>query len=126
MKSIGARTWFIIDAIGAALSAIMLGLMLPYYQRFLAIPNGILEILVLPPVLFLLFDLVVLFLKPNQLKPYLFVVALFNAAYVLLSLILLGLHAADIQLFAFLYFAGELLIVGWMAYQEMTCAKRLG
>lgn len=126
MNSTGARKWFIIDGFGAALSTIMLGLILPHYQTFLGIPNGILEILVLPPFFFLLFDLGVLVFRPNRLKPYLIGIALFNVAYVLLSLILLGLHAADIQLFAFLYFAGELLIVGWMAYQEMTCARRLG
>lgn len=120
------RQLFFIDSMGAMLTALMLGLVLPKLDAFFFMPEKILGILAGIALGFALYSMCChLFLKKSP-RPFLLAILLANAAYCVLSFILLLNHYGELSTWDLLYFAGEILIVLVLVGLEFSVWKALG
>ena len=111
-----------IDALGATLSAILLGIVLPPWSDQLGVPNSTLYFLAAWPVLFALYD----FVSYRRAAPHhascLRNIALANLGYCLLSAAFLSYHRETLTAWGWAYFIGEILIVGALVVWELRVA----
>lgn len=121
--NMSAKNLFLLDAAGALLSALMLGLVLPYYQEFFGIPLSALRLLAIPPVVFLVYDLVVWSRIKSNHGRWLRIIALANLAYCVFSLGIAYQHAEVMTLWGKGYLVGEILVVVLLAIWELRAAR---
>ena len=115
---------FLIDGIGALLSAFLLGIVLVALEPFVGIPKSTLYILAVFPIGFALVDAFG-FWFTSQVALVLKVIATLNLLYIALSLALASYHLETITLWGWIYITGELAIVLALAITELKVARRL-
>ena len=118
------RKLFLIDALGALVSAFLLGIVLVYFESSFGIPAKVLYLLAAFPVLFAVYDLICYARLKTNLPGFLTAIALANLGYCLLSLIMAALHYESITLLGWLYIVGEVLLVVGLAILELKVAQR--
>ncbi len=113
---------FLIDGVGALISALALGVVLPMFQHHFGVPISTLYLLAAAPVLFVIYDLVCYFssVGGRALKP----IAFSNLGYSLLSVSLLSNHFYALTTLAFIYFSVELIIVFLLALIELKASAK--
>ncbi|MEM1318667.1 MAG: hypothetical protein AAGG75_00355 [Bacteroidota bacterium] len=116
---------FLIDGIGALVSAFLLGVVLVRLEPMFGMPPEALYVLALPPCFFALYDLGCYFAPLRRPGPFLRLIALANLGYCALSIYMVLDHAVQLTVLGWFYFMGELLIVILLAAQEMQVARRL-
>ena len=100
-----------IDALGAGISSILLGVVLPKFQAFFGIPKTILYFLGTIPVFFILYDFIGYSKTEESLGFWLKGIAFLNIAYCFVSLICVFLHKETLTFWGWIYIIGEILIV---------------
>jgi len=115
---------FLIDAIGALVSASMLGLVLPRLQEYIGLPVYILRFLAIPAFIFFLYSIGCYFISREKKGIFLQVIAMGNFFYALITLTLLLYHFDQIRWLGWFYFTGELLIVLGLSRLEWKTARR--
>ncbi len=123
--SIHPKRAFAIDAAGALVSAIFLGFIMPAMQSIFGLPPGICLILAVFPLIFFVYDILVLILVRQFWESWLKIIAGLNFAYTLLSLVIIYLHFNVLTGLGLAYFIGEILIVIVLASVEWLVAMRL-
>lgn len=118
------KSCFRIDALGALLSAIILGLIMPAFQSFFGIPFKVLYILAGLPLLLVLYDLVALKAKEKNQLTMLKGIALLNVLYSLISILLAVWHFNAIRFWGRAYLLGEIIVVLLLAAYEWFLAQR--
>lgn len=116
---------FLIDGIGALVSALMLGIVLVRYESFFGMPGSALILLAAAPIGFALYDVVSYLTASQHTGILLKGISLLNVGYCGFSIALLTRHADQLTTWGWLYFIGELLIVLTLAGIEWNAAKRL-
>ncbi len=113
---------FLIDGVGALISALALGVVLPIFQHYFGVPISSLVLLASAPVLFVIYDLVCYFSSAggSALK----LIAFANLGYCLLSVSLLSNHFYALTTLAFIYFSLELVIVFLLAVIELRASAK--
>ncbi|MEZ4684900.1 MAG: hypothetical protein R3B47_02205 [Bacteroidia bacterium] len=110
-SAITPRKLFLIDGLGALLSAIMLGLVLARFEAFFGVPARVLHLLTAVALAFFLNSMGCYFANRKSWQPWMKGIAIANLLYCLLTVILIiKLHEA-ITIWGLLYFGGEMLIV---------------
>jgi len=109
---------FLIDGLGALLSAFLLGLILPSFQTSFGMPLSTLYWLAFFPSLFVLYDLGCYFQRTKYQGKLLLIIASANFGYCILSMVLLGYHYSGLTVLGWGYFVGELIIVISLALVE--------
>ncbi|PHI19879.1 hypothetical protein CEQ90_10835 [Lewinellaceae bacterium SD302] len=117
------RNLLLLDAAGAFVSVLMLGLVLPYFQEFFGIPLSALKLLVIPPVFFLIYDLVVWSRIKSNYGPWLQGIAMANLGYCAFSLVVAYQHAEVISIWGKGYIVAEILIVALLAIWELRVVR---
>lgn len=119
------KTLFLIDGLGAMLSAFLLGVVLVRFENFFGIPASTLYILAFIPILFAFYDayqyLNISANSPTALKR----IAIANLLYCSLSLAFAFYHADVLTIFGWAYIIVEILVVFLLAVYELKIAKRL-
>lgn len=116
---------FLIDGIGALVSAAMLGLVLVRFEAFFGMPEQALMLLAAAPIGFALYDIVSYLTASRHTAILLKGISLLNVGYCGFSVALLVKHADQLTTWGWLYFVGELLIVLTLAGIEWNAARRL-
>lgn len=124
-KSFHPRKLFVVDAVGAILSAIMLGIVLVRFKTYFGIPVRALYFLAVFPVLFVFYDIYSLLNNQRSWSKKLIVIAWANLMYCLISLVVLLFHAHAITALGTAYLIGEILIIILLAAVEFRTAKKL-
>ncbi|MFN0275123.1 MAG: hypothetical protein ACKVPJ_05225 [Chitinophagales bacterium] len=116
---------FLVDCVGAILSAFLLGIVLVQLERIFGIPKPTLYFLATLPCLFAMYDLYCYF-KISK-KPGLFLkgIAIANLLYGVLSIGLAIYHCNTITQWGWAYIIGEIMIVTAIAVFEWNVANRL-
>ena len=109
--NIPIKQWFIIDGVGACLSALLLLTVLWNLQELFGIPTRVLMLLVVPPVIFAAYDAYCWFSQSSFAARRLRNMAMANLAYIGFSLSLLLLHLDEITTWGVLYLVGEMIVV---------------
>ena len=120
-----SKQWFLIDAIGAGVSAIMLGVVLVRFQIYFGIPTQMLYLLALIPLLFIIYDTYAYLQDTSRHKRLLQGIATLNFLYCLLSMGLAIQHREVLTTLGWVYIIGEVMIIIVIGCYELKTANRL-
>mgnify|MGYP000002871267 CR=1 FL=1 len=110
-KIYNPKNIFILDALGALVSILLLGGVLVYFENYFGIPKNTLYILASCPIIFVVYDLICFYFIHNQLDKHLKLVATLNLLYILLSISLAYFHTDSITWLGYIYIIGEIIIL---------------
>lgn len=117
------KTIFILDGLGALLSAFLLGVVLVKLERFFEIPKEALYILAIIPCVFAIYDLYCwLFIKKGFGK-YLKIIAYANLLYCFLSLAMAIYHYQVITYLGWIYIIIEIAIILFIVKIEIQLSN---
>jgi hypothetical protein len=114
---------FLIDGMGALLSAFLLGVVLVIFQPLFGIPVSTLYFLAALPCVFAAYDFYCYFGVKKGLGQSLKVIATANLLYCLLSLGFAFYHAESLTVLGWVYIVVEVLIVVTLALVEWKIGK---
>ena len=117
------RYIFLMDGLGAILSAVLLALVLPLYVDLLGMPIETLFILSILPVVYAIYSLLCYLTDPFQWKFYLRVIAIANFLYCLVTMVYLVLNLEQTTIFGELYFVLEMIVVASLATFELKISN---
>lgn len=117
------RTLFLIDGMGALISAFLLGVVLVHFEFFFGIPQKVLYLLASIPLFFALYDLVCYIWAVKRLALLLRLIAFANISYCILSIIMAFVHRNSISIWGWAYILGEIVIVLLLAKIELQAAN---
>jgi CDP-diglyceride synthetase len=116
---------FLVDACGAILSAILLGLVLVQLTGVFGIPSSTLYFLAVFPCLFALYDLYCFLKAPIRTGTFLKGIAIMNLSYIFLSIGVAIYHYKNLTIAGWTYISIEIFIVFVLAIVEYEVGKRL-
>lgn len=115
---------FVVDGVGAAFSAFLLGMVLPKFESLFGVPSSTLTFLASFPVLFVVFDMFAFKAEAKHLQRNLYSIAGLNGFYICLSLSFLWFHQIEITGLGYLYFGFEMAIILAFIYLQLNTAKK--
>lgn len=123
VDNITVKQLFGADSIGAVLSAVMLGVVLPTFQQLVGMPVDVLHLLAAIPVVYSIYSLLCYLLVNRKWRSYLFIIATANILYCILTLSLVAYHYPMLTVWGIIYFTAEAAIIITLAYIEYCKAK---
>ncbi len=124
MHGLSPRGLFLIDALGALTSAILLGLILPYFKEFIGMPKHILWVLAIVALLFFFCSISCYLKLPVNLKYYMRGIAIANFLYCILTTSLLIFFWLEVTLLGRVYFIGELILIMGLVLLESRMSSK--
>lgn len=115
---------FLVDGIGAIISAFFLGIVLVQLEKYFGIPKTTLYVLAALPCFFAIYDFYCYFNVEQQLGKCLKGIAIVNLLYCCLSIGFAGYHYQEITYLGWGYIVGEIIIVVALAVYELRVANR--
>lgn len=105
------RQVFLLDAIGASLTAFTVGVVLVYFQPFVGMPTGKLYFLAAPAVCFAIYSWRCHFKLKKRWRPFLVGIAVANLLYCIVSLGLVVYYYSELTTLGLTYFLLEMGVV---------------
>lgn len=115
---------FLIDGIGAVVSAFLLGVVLVKFENVFGIPTSTLYLLAIFPVFFTMFDFYSYRKENDKLNKLLKSIAIMNLCYCLLSIGFAFFHYKTITSLGWAYVIIEVIIITVLAIIELEVSKR--
>jgi hypothetical protein len=115
---------FLLDGVGAIVSAVSLGLLLPYLNEYIGMPKLSLYALAVPAVFFALYSLICYFIRIDKWRPFLQGIAVANLLYCCVTIFLVFSHYKELTGWGLAYFVGEVAVILVIAYWELRTARR--
>ncbi len=120
------KTLFLIDGIGAVISALSLGIILPLFHQHIGVPKQSLYFLSLFPVLYCFYSFGC-FSKVKALKSYhLYIIGALNLLYCIVSVFTLAQFLGSLTDLGYGYFLIEIILVLLLAAYEIKQGILLG
>lgn len=119
------RILFLIDGIGAILSAFLLGVVLVEFSNIFGIPQSTLYLLAGVPCFFAVYDFYCYQKVDKKISVFLKGIAIMNLMYCCLSIGLAFWHYQEITKFGWIYIILEVLIIITLVTLELSIAKGL-
>jgi hypothetical protein len=119
------RKLFLIDGLGAILSAFMLGVVLVKLETTFGIPSSTLYLLAVFPVLFAIFDFYCYQKKHINSGQFLKIMGILNLVYCCLSIGFAFYHINTITILGWIYILIEILIIVVLSVFELKVARSL-
>ncbi|MHA7128479.1 hypothetical protein [Algoriphagus namhaensis] len=123
LASISPEKWFLLDGLGAMLTALITGFVLIPWQSYIGMPEPVLKFLAVTASVYMSFSLSCFFIRPQSWWIYLKGIAGANVTYGLLLVGLLIYYFDFIQAFGWIYFMGEILLLWVLAHFELNQTK---
>lgn len=120
-RNLSLQTVFLIDGVGAFVSAVMLGFVLTTFESFFGMPAKVLYILSAIAFLFAVYSFINAARK-NCTACNLKLIALANLLYCALTFVLMLTNFQQISKYGLLYFTGEIIIIVSLALFELSTA----
>lgn len=118
------RTLFLMDGIGAGISAFILGVLWGRFPSLLGFPQTTLYVLALIPCFFMLYDGLQYFKKSNPSAVAVKSIAYMNGAYCIFSLLCCLFYYDTLTTLGFLYLFMEIVLVITIAYVEWCIGEK--
>lgn len=115
---------FLIDGLGAVVSAFFLGIVLVKFESVFGIPKQALYLLAAIPIVFGIYDFFC-YTRGKHLGGLLKIIAIANLLYCALSIGMAILHKDSVTTLGWTYIIVEVLIILLIAVWELRVAKRL-
>ena len=119
------RKLFLIDNLGALLSAVMLGFVLTKYETFFGMPADVLHVLAVIPCVFACYSFLCFLIKTKNERLYLTLIAVANLLYCCLTMTYISIFYSKLTIWGLFYFIGEIIIVALLALYELKTANNL-
>lgn len=123
--TINPKRLFLLDGLGALLSAFMLGVILVKFNAYIGMPLSILYFLAVLPCFFAVFDFCCYFKLSTKWSVFIMIIAVLNLIYCVISFGFLILHYPDLTTLGKSYFILELIILIILIFIELKVAKQL-
>jgi hypothetical protein len=123
MISVQPKRIFLIDALGALLSAAMLGLVLTRFESNFGMPVKTLHLLALIPIFYFIYSFFCFVKTPRHWRKYLRGIAIANLIYCLLTIGTVFSHFGQLTLLGIAYFVGEMAIIIALAMFELRLSN---
>lgn len=120
------KNLFLFDSLGAMLSVMLLGLVLPRFEALLGMPPSVLFILSSVAFAFGIYSLLGYLGVFGWRGVYLKAIAISNLLYCCATLVLMVVFYEQLSLLGIMYFIGEILLIGSLAMVEIRVARRFG
>jgi hypothetical protein len=117
------RKLFLIDGIGAILTAFILGVVFVNYQEYIGMPINILIMLSLMACVFVVYSFTCYIKSFINWWIYLKFIAFANLGYCCITLALLYLNFQSLTFFGLIYFMTEIIIIAVLVYIELLVAR---
>jgi len=116
---------FLLDGVGAILSGVMLGVVLPYFSEYVGLGRNVLYFLAAFPCVFLLYDIYCMLNVHLQHRKWIVGIAMANLVYAVISVVCLILYRNELTALGMFYFVTELIILIVLIFFELKYAKSL-
>ena len=117
------RTLFLMDGAGALVTALTVGVVLPAFGEYIGTPRPVLRALAITAAVFAAYSFTCAATRPARWPGYLRGIALANAGYCLVTAAVLIRFAAALHVLDWLYFVGEIIVVGALVTLELRVAR---
>lgn len=114
---------FLIDALGACLTAFLLAVVLARFEPYFGMPPKVLYGLSLAACLLAIYSFSCYFFKPKNWKIYLKIIAVVNLVYCCMTMGLVVFYWQQMTVLGLGYFGGEVLVIGGLVWMEWGMAK---
>ena len=118
------RSLFLLDGLGAILSAFLLGVVLVQLENFFGIPRQALYLLVAFPCVFVLYDGFVYWKVQKNFGAFLQVIVFLNLMYCFLSIGVALYHRSSLTVFGWTYIVLEIMIILLLVVLEWQTMRR--
>ena len=115
---------FLIDSLGAFLTAFLLGVILTRFEAYFGMPGKVLYALSTLAVVFGLYSMGCYFWVRSRWRPFLKAIALANLVYCSLTIALVISLYESLTILGVLYFSGELIVIGVLTYIELSAVSK--
>lgn len=122
LNRLDAKKLFLVDSLGALVSALMLGLVLTSFETSFGMPKNILYVLAALACLFSVYSMVCFLANIKNRGPYLKFIAIVNLLYCALTLALVIYFFQQLTPLGVAYFLLEIIIVVTLAIIEWRTA----
>ncbi len=119
LVSIQPRTLFLIDGLGAMLTASLLVGLLGNFEGFFGVPRQQLYVLAAIAGIFALYSLTCYVVSPANWKLFLKMIAFANLAYCVFTLVIVFFFSENATAWGMAYFVGEAMVVGGLVFWEL-------
>ncbi|WP_407520715.1 hypothetical protein PDL71_10450 [Lacibacter sp. MH-610] len=113
---------FLVDGLGAILSATLLLLVVAPLETYFGMPSTIVVVLGIIACLLVICSMSCFLIKPRQWTLWMRIVAAANLLYACTTAVLLFLYAHQLTVLGFLYFVGEIIILCLLVILERKAA----
>lgn len=114
---------FLVDSLGALLSAILLGLILARFEKIFGMPQNVLYILAVIPCIFTVYSFLCFLSKTAHWRPLMKIIAIANLLYCCLTAGLMVYFYQKLTVLGLIYFILEIIIVISLAFIEWKTAS---
>jgi hypothetical protein len=118
------KNLFLLDSLGALLSAVMLGFVLTKYEIFFGMPADVLHILAVIPCVFALYSFLGFLIKTKNERLYLTIIATVNLLYCCITTFYVFNFYQQLTIWGLSYFIGEIIVVVTLALYELRIARK--
>ena len=115
----GSRQLFLLDGIGALLTASLLVGLLGNFEGFFGVPTQQLYVLAAIAGIFALYSLTCYVVSPANWRLFLKMIAFANIAYCGFTLVIVFFFSENVTAWGMAYFVGEAMIVGGLVFWEL-------
>ena len=115
---------FLVDSIGAFLSAFYLLIISRFCSDFFGINPSTLQLLTILPIVFCIYSACCYLLIIRGYKPFILIIAIANFLYCLITMVLIFTHYSELTILGLSYFILELMIIGIIVYLEFDISSK--
>ena len=115
---------FLIDSIGAFLSAALLFAILSFFVEEFGLPKMILYLLFSIACIFSIYSISCYYLFEKQWRTYLWTVLIANILYCILTIVFLVIFRNSITLLGLIYFILEIIMISCIAFIELKTVNK--
>lgn len=119
------RVLFLIDGLGAFLTAFFLFVILGNFNKYVGMPIWILNALSFIAVCFCIYSIACFFFLKQLWKPFIIGIGMANLLYAILTLALLMIYFPILGIFGIAYFLVEIVLICGLVYIELNVAKAI-
>ena len=119
MRDFYPKNLFLIDSAGALLTALILGLILPWHKDLFGMPRNVLYFLSSIAFIFFAYSFLCYLLIKHSWKPYLRFIAVANLVYCCITLGIVIFLRTELTIFGWIYFFLEAIVIISLAIFEL-------
>ena len=124
-KKLTYKKLFLLDGLGALLTAVLLSLVLGNFENFFGVPKQMLYGLSIVALIFAIYSMTCSKVLNTNWRTFLRLIATLNIIYCIAPFIVLFINRGNITGFAVAYFIGEMMIILYLAKLEFNLANSL-